>query len=52
MVMSSSHAISVDAVLAEHAAAIRTLGRRIVSDVAEIGRHLIEVKRIAATAVG
>jgi predicted ATPase len=32
--------------LAEHADAIRALRSRIVSDVAEIGRRLIEVKKI------
>jgi hypothetical protein len=35
-----------DAVLADHATTIRTLRTRIVSDVAEIGRRLSEVKQI------
>jgi protein gp37 len=34
-------------ILAEHAAEIRRLGRRVVADVVEIGRHLNECKRIA-----
>jgi Protein of unknown function (DUF3102) len=35
-----------DAVLAEHAAAIKALGKRVVSDLIEIGRRLTEVKQI------
>ena len=36
-----------DPVLAEHAAAIRALGKRVVGDVTEIGARLTECKRIA-----
>ena len=32
--------------LAEHVTAIRQLGKRVVADVAEIGRRLFECKRI------
>jgi ribosome-associated translation inhibitor RaiA len=35
-----------DILLAEHAEAIRVLGRRVVGDVIEIGRRLVESKRI------
>src|SRR5262249_25434291 len=34
-------------ILAEHANAIRQLGKRVVEDVVEIGRRLIEAKEIA-----
>jgi DUF3102 family protein len=37
---------TTDPVLAEHAAAIRQLGKRVVADVVEIGRRLSECKRI------
>jgi len=36
-----------DVVLAEHAAVIRALGKRVVGDIIEIGRRLAEAKRIA-----
>jgi N6-adenosine-specific RNA methylase IME4 len=36
-----------DPALAEHAAVIRALGKRVVGDVIEIGRRLVECKRIA-----
>ncbi|WP_426615365.1 DUF3102 domain-containing protein [Bradyrhizobium sp. McL0616] len=38
--------IQVDPILAEHAAVIRTLGKRVIGDVIEIGRLLTEVKQI------
>jgi len=36
-----------DKLLANHAKAIRTLGKRVIKDVIEIGRRLIECKRLA-----
>lgn len=36
-----------DSVLAEHAAAIRALGKRVIADVIEIGRRLTDAKAIA-----
>jgi hypothetical protein len=39
-------AVDLTQALAEHAAAIRALRSRIVSDVAEIGRRLVEVKQL------
>ena len=33
--------------LAEHAAVIRALGKRVVGDIIEIGRRLTEAKRLA-----
>src|SRR5205814_2327075 len=38
---------AVASALAEHAEAIRLLGKRVVADVIEIGRRLTECKRIA-----
>jgi Protein of unknown function (DUF3102) len=38
---------SITKSLADHAAAIRTLGKRVVGDIVEIGRRLAECKRIA-----
>jgi Protein of unknown function (DUF3102) len=38
---------SADAQLAEHANEIRRLGRRAIGDIIEIGRHLIEAKKLA-----
>jgi hypothetical protein len=35
-----------NSVLAEHAAEIRRLGQRVVGDVIEIGRHLVEAKKL------
>jgi len=35
------------ALIAEHAAVIRALGRRVVGDIVEIGRRLIDAKEIA-----
>jgi hypothetical protein len=43
---SSTGAAAGDPVLAEHAAAIRQLGKRVVADVVEIGRRFSECKRI------
>ena len=37
----------IDPALAEHAEAIRYLGKRVIKDVIEIGRHLTEAKVIA-----
>jgi Protein of unknown function (DUF3102) len=35
-----------NSVLAEHAAEIRRLGQRVIGDVIEIGRHLVEAKKL------
>lgn len=44
---SISIALSSEIVLAEHAAVIRALGKRVVADIIEIGRRLTDAKRIA-----
>jgi Protein of unknown function (DUF3102) len=44
--MATTEILNSDPVLAEHAQAIRRLYTRVVSDVAEIGRHLNAVKRL------
>lgn len=38
---------SAEIALAEHAAMIRTLGKRVISDIIEIGRRLTEAKKVA-----
>lgn len=43
----SDDLITREATLADHADAIRTLGKRVIADVIEIGRRLTEAKRIA-----
>jgi DUF3102 family protein len=46
LVRPSTDITTTDPVLAEHVAAIRQLGKRVVADVVEIGRRLSECKRI------
>ena len=41
-----SGTLELSNILAEHAAEIRRLGKRVVADVVEIGRHLSECKAI------
>src|SRR5262245_16447502 len=41
-----TQATTTNPVLAEHAAEIRLLGKRVVADVIEIGRHLTEAKEL------
>ena len=38
--------LSTETILEQHADAIKTLGKRVVGDVIEIGRHLTEAKQI------
>ena len=38
--------------LAEHADTIRAIGKRVVSDVNEIGRRLKEFKKLLGTVIG
>jgi hypothetical protein len=42
----------VNPLLAEHAEAIHSLGKRVVSDVNEIGRRLKEFKKLLGTVIG
>ncbi len=42
----------IDPIAAEHAEAIRSLGKRVVTDVIEIGRRLRNAKRLSVTAIG
>jgi hypothetical protein len=43
----SGDLIASEATLADHASAIRALGKRVIADVIEIGRRLTDAKRIA-----
>jgi hypothetical protein len=43
----SDDLITREATLADHASAIRSLGKRVIADIIEIGRRLAEAKRIA-----
>jgi len=43
----SGDPIAREATLTDHASAIRALGKRVITDVIEIGRRLTEAKRIA-----
>jgi protein gp37 len=47
MMDNASHVPQTEVALAEHAAAIRALGKRVVADIVEIGRRLTEAKRLA-----
>jgi hypothetical protein len=45
--VSSPADLSVEIALAEHAAVIRALGKRVIGDVIEMGRRLSDAKKIA-----
>jgi hypothetical protein len=47
MIVSMPAHMSIEIALAEHAAVIRALGKRVVGDVIEMGRRLTDAKKIA-----